>query len=420
MSGNGMIVGIDYSDEYTQISYYKKEMEKPKSVSLIHDEQKYQIPTVLGKNRNTGEWCIGAQALQMEALGEGTVIKKFVEGISLGRKFVLEEQEVTYVQVFQLYIEFLLKLVKDVSEGVASQRIVFTLENADKDMIELLKDSVQGLGISRDKAAVLCHSECFGLYMLNQPEELWANETVLYDFNQDHFKSYRMKAEKGRIPHVITIEEEDYSSKIFVKMLDSEKQMQKADQKFLEIIELGISSRIVSSVYLLGGGFARQWYEKSIASLCAKRRVFQGQNLYSLGACYSMKEQEKEVLLLCRGRTLINISLLIEHHGSNRHLLLSKAGTNWYHAGAKTECILDDIRTIQLTLTSPVNKGSRTISIDLEGFPYRPNKTTRIELVIAYQNEKQFMVIVKDKGFGELFKASDKVIKQIVNVDNYL
>ena len=52
------------------------------------------------------------------------------------------------------------------------------------------------------------------------------------------------------------------------------------------------------------------------------------------------------------------------------------------------------------------------VSISLDELPARPNKTTRIEVIVSFTAERCMTVRVVDKGFGELFPATGKVIRR--------
>ena len=99
---------------------------------------------------------------------------------------------------------------------------------------------------------------------------------------------------------------------------------------------------------------------------------------------------------------------------------MSKAGTNWYEAGARAEGILDDSKELRLKIVSSLSKSEKEIVIDLRGFPPRPNKTTRIEIVLAYRNDRQCIVVVKDLGFGDFFKSSEEMVKRVIDIEDYL
>ena len=192
------------------------------------------------------------------------------------------------------------------------------------------------------------------------------------------------------------------------------------------MIQNDFKSHIVSAVFLTGIGFYEEdWIDKSLPVLCNKRRVFKGHNLFVKGACYGIMEKMQLInssnyLFRCTGRTYVNIGIMVEHGDRELQLNCSKAGVSWYEAGAIVDCILDNTKAVVLVVTNPITKFSKNITMDLSEFPDRPNKTTRVEITIAYKNEYQCSVLVKDKGFGELFESSGKCVRNNINIEEYV
>ena len=56
------------------------------------------------------------------------------------------------------------------------------------------------------------------------------------------------------------------------------------------------------------------------------------------------------------------------------------------------------------------------VKILLEGFPERPNKTTKIRVAVGFLDEKTMVVKLTDQGFGELFPKTDAVVRQEVTL----
>ncbi|MFQ9208181.1 MAG: DUF5716 family protein [Clostridium fessum] len=56
------------------------------------------------------------------------------------------------------------------------------------------------------------------------------------------------------------------------------------------------------------------------------------------------------------------------------------------------------------------------MKIPLEGFPKRPDRTTRIEMAFGCTGEDTMIVMIRDLGFGELFPATNRMIKQEVSL----
>jgi len=245
---------------------------------------------------------------------------------------------------------------------------------------------------------------------------------ALFDYNKDQFIYRKMRTIKNTKPKTISVDEEDYSEVMHYSLLSDESGKNIADRKFFQIIQENFRKSVISSVFLTGSGFYEEWAKESLPELCSKRKVFKGYNLYVKGSTYSAMKRYKnlndiEYLFDCVGRTKVNINLLIVHDGRNMALSLSKAGKNWYEAGAQTECILDEISRIQVVFEEPISMMSKIYAIELPSFE-RPNKTTRIRISLAYTDDINCVVKIEDLGFGEFFKSTGFSVTKEINIED--
>ena len=126
----------------------------------------------------------------------------------------------------------------------------------------------------------------------------------------------------------------------------------------------------------------------------------------------TLPESAFPYLCICEGRLASTISLYALQDGKNEQLILASAGSNWYESKASAEFILDDVHTLELMVTPFATQRVETISLSLDELPARPNKTTRIQLIVSFSSESRVTVRVIDKGFGEIFPASGIVIRK--------
>jgi len=408
---NIISLGIDFSNDFAQMAIIVEGENEPKSISVRSDEDNFLIPTAIFKDENTNTFYIGEDAIFHSQNKEG-LIKNI-----LTKSLENEENEL----LIQIYIKKMLEIVQRNYDFLEDMEIVVTVENADKEHIELITNALVKNDIKNKKIRVISHSEAFIYYTVNQKKELWLNDTLLFDFDEKHFTYRRLNENKNRNPKIITVTEEDLSMDIPFYLLSSEDGKKKADKKFLEIIQQELRKHIVSTVYLTGIGFYEEWSRESLTEILKKRRVFKGYNLFVKGAAYSaLKRYNKivkiEHLFNCEGRTKASIGLLIEDHGKNRVITLSKAGTNWYEAGAMTECIVDNVDKVQFVINTLADNFTHNVMVDLKDFPKRPNKTTRIKINLAFRDDDKFDIQIKDLGFGEFFKSSEKIIKRTISI----
>ena len=173
-----------------------------------------------------------------------------------------------------------------------------------------------------------------------------------------------------------------------------------------------LQKKVITSVYLTGEGFtSADWAPEFVRKLCNKRKVFLGQHLFADGAAFiaydsTLPQSNYPYICLCEGRLASTISLYAVRGGKNEPLTLASAGSNWYEAKASALFILDDVHTLEILVTSFATQRVETISLSLAELPARPNKTTRIEVIVSFSSENHVTVRAIDRGFGELFPAS--------------
>ena len=77
---------------------------------------------------------------------------------------------------------------------------------------------------------------------------------------------------------------------------------------------------------------------------------------------------------------------------------------------------LDGQDEVEFSIAHLDSKKKKTVKVPLTGFPDRPAKTTRIELNVGFKDENTIAMVIRDKGFGELFPASGAVVRQEVTL----
>ena len=68
-------VGIDFCNDFSQVSYFNFTDNEPVSVDYSGLESKYNIPTVVSKTIGKDEWFSGDEARKSATLGEAVLIE---------------------------------------------------------------------------------------------------------------------------------------------------------------------------------------------------------------------------------------------------------------------------------------------------------------------------------------------------------
>lgn len=426
MISDRILIGYDLGNRYSQISYCLCGGEAPETLSVVAGSENYNIPTVLCKRKGVSQWFFGKEACKYTEENDGTLVENLVELAKAGEKLLIEGEEFDPVALLTLFIKRSLSLLSGIGSMDKIEGIMFTCNELDRGMVETLSRVSAGLGLKTRNISFQGHVESVYFYNIYQPAELWNQQVLVCDYQEDGIKVYRMECNKRTTPIVAFIDDEMHPFRSPLSIPEEEylraDVYRDMDQKFLNIMEEVCDSRLISSVYLLGDGFQGDWLEDSLKFLCRNRRVFQGNNLFSKGACYSVMEKYsasetgKSYVFLGNEKLKANIGMKVLRRGMDSYLALLDAGTNWFEARREIDFLLEseDFFTIMIT---PLNgKDVRLVKISLEGLPQRPEGVTRLHMVIEMTGENQIQFTVEDLGFGEIFPASHQVWEENLEV----
>ncbi|MDE5782305.1 MAG: hypothetical protein K2I03_12650 [Lachnospiraceae bacterium] len=425
MEKNVLVAAIDFSEDFSQICYFDGFMREPESMSTIYNDKRYLIPSVIWFDDDGKRVCYGDEAVKCGKSDKGMMIENLIELFDKKETVSVNGTEYESGQLIEKYFSHMFKLIRENKDMGKPRYVAVTIENQEERMISLLYDILKQEGFPKENVCVISHGEAFLYYGLSREKELFANDVVMFDYNRTYFKYRRFNIVRNRHPQIIDTVEKDFTKDMPYSLMESEEGRKNADSILSEFVKAEFRTHVVSTVYLAGSGFYEEWMQQSMPFICSRRRVFKGYNLFVKGACYAAMEKAgcaeyKDMIFKCGGRTGADIKLVVKHNGSDKELTLSKAGTNWYEAGAKTDCIADGDTEVRFIIDSPISGISRNVSVDLSGFPKRPPKTTRIGITVGYQEENKCVLCVEDKGFGDFFKSSGVVNRKVVDIKEYL
>ena len=188
----------------------------------------------------------------------------------------------------------------------------------------------------------------------------------------------------------------------------------------MTILQRAFENQIVSTVYLVGEGFEGGWMKDSLTFLCRNRRAFLGNNLYSKGACYAgfVREYNDDWKCIYMGENEMkfNLSLKVRDKGSLAFYTLISAGKNWFETKGECDVILAGNAEIDFWKQLPSSREAMIEKIALTDFPKRPDRTTRIHILATPIANDKIEVEIRDLGFGEIFKSTNKVWKYIITM----
>ena len=258
-----------------------------------------------------------------------------------------------------------------------------------------------------------------------QDTALWTRDVLLLDFSEEHLKSFRMECNKNTTPIVAFIDPGSYLSFKTADITDliiNSDEARYADRELNKLLDEICEGRTFSSVYFIGDNFRQEIFGDTVRNMCKRGRVFEGNNLYSKGAAFSAKDKLKKTELseshvfLGNDKLKANVGLNVLKRGEPGYLALLDAGVNWFEATGACEVILDKGNKISFVITPLTGKNPEIVDITLSDLPKRPPRTSRVRVEVSMLSEMRMQVIVKDMGFGELFKASDTTWKEVIGL----
>ena len=407
---DGLVIGIDISDTYTRIT-------------LLEPEKSWMVPTVICNKKESEEWFVGEEAYGCTLAGEGVIVDKLLN--LAGRSGTATIGGVKY-EGAELLAKFFAKLLEYPRKeaGTASlAQVAISLEKPDGNLLKILMRCMELAGVDRSLVHVLSRTESFVYYVMSQKRDVWSNQVGMFSLENENLAYYELKAQRGLRQMTVVAERESQEESFNLNVLDTPSGARLADRILCSCGERLLQKKIFSSIFLTGKGFARtDWAPEFMKQICNRRRVFVETALFAKGAAMKAEEYLNEsdspsFVCLCEGKLWSTVSMEVMKRDAKSELVLASAGESWYEARSVVEVIPDGEREITFMITPQQEpKKKRQVKVTLDGFPERPNKTTKIRVAVGFLDEKTMVVKFTDQGFGELFPKTDAVVRQEVTL----
>lgn len=411
-------VGMELSDESAQISFFMPDSEQPETLSTIAGKEQFRVPAVVAKVSGKDQWLYGQEALERAQKGEAVLVKDLIFLAEQRLPVVVEALEYDPADLLGLFMKRFLFLLNTIISTDKIQAVQITVKELSPNLLESLEQAVTMLHLPKAVFYYATYKESFFQYMLHQEKILWNQEVLLFSYGKDGLQTNRLYMNRHTEPVVTFIDEEIFPGMRQIDLSKAQNREQEAkalDQVFLDISKKMCEERSVSTVYLLGDGFDKEWCRESLRYLCHNRRVFQGDNLYSKGACYGALEKilpsvlMQSYVYLSDDKLKANLGMQVMRQGQEVYMALLDAGTSWYEAKLDCDFILENDNILPIIVTPIDGKNIKVADISLEGMAVRGNKTNRIHMEVYMKDERTVNVCVKDMGFGELYPSSGQV-----------
>ena len=378
------LIGIQISAEGAQVTWYDRSLEEPQTLSL------------------PGEGEDGLISVPADAW----------KGALRGGRFGM--------QSLGKYLTRLIGMVPG-SPSTQTLRVCVTVPNLTQEIGEHLIACLEEMGIERKNLFLQDWRTSFYYYVVSMKKELWSGDVAFIRVRNMQMEGSILHIDRTVRPWVVTIQETasaDVSDRARGKRSEEDWNKER-DRIFYEFLGKLFERRNVTTSYLYGKYFDRSWAERSFQYLTFRRHAFQGQNLFSKGACYSLMirlglRQIPDMLFMGVDMVNHNIGMRLRVKGREQYQVLIPAGVNWYEAHSRIEMIPDGESSVTI-LTTPM-EGGETVGrvLRLDHFPDRKNRATRLRMTIYFSSAHRCEIEVEDLGFGGITPSSGRVWKRQV------
>ncbi len=298
--------------------------------------------------------------------------------------------------------------------------IVVTLSsNNISDTISALRRSLKE-AYPDTKLNFITRGESCAHYSLNQKKELRVNDVAFFDLSDTGLIYNRLHVSHIAGKAIAAVESRDCSSIVNLGLLENEEIGSALDESFKSLISELFEKQHISTVYLTGNGFVNEeWAKESLNMLCNKRRVFKGQSLYAIGACYfaawGFFEVNDDYRLICEGRTAYETCMEVVYKEEKKEAVLVPAGKLWHEVdNTAIEGILSGDAKLMIIRRYALSREVKREEMILSDLKNYEDRKLRLGINVYMANDKELCVSVEDLGFGEFAPKSGIKIEKIL------
>lgn len=401
---NSVIIGLEIENDMGQVSYCHRDMDEPVTLTREGGEKSFRLPIAAFKYKGGNRFLFGEAGYQEYLAGVCLCVDNYLEALMEDRNILVDGMEYEPLQILKSYVSYLIKRVEKECELPIEAVALCTVEY-NKKFLDIIKRIMKNL-LPDAQLLFMSKEDCFAYYAMSMKEELHRNYVGVFEYEKDCLKFFRLEQKKDRTGKIIYVAGRD----IHIEVMGED-----TDRKMTEFAVDCLQKDIYSAVYLTGKEFEGADYKNFVSYVCDRRRVFLGQNLFSKGACYGAYDLINgkffaNQLILDGNRVLWNVDIEFMDHGIPKAYRVVHGGNSWYQEESETDFIVRGAAGLKLYFTPVLNGQVKSCTIELNGFPKRPDGATRIGVAVHFNNEDTMQVSVRDKGFGQMFAASDLCI----------
>ncbi len=424
-------IGYDLGAGYGEISVFTEQDLNPVTLLSRKDATVFHFPCMLVKYK--GRFYAGFEALSI-AGEEGAIVFEDLLELAMNQATVVADgQRFETEYLLGLFLKLSLQLPDAYGKVEKAGGIMFTTY-IDEDpalqarVYEVLTKATSQIFSKRTRLYLQTRSESIFYFLMHQDVSLYREDTLLCDYQKDYLKSYYLQKHGARAPFAVTVTRTDYPDMVLMPQRAEELAVatreDHLDETFRQVIMDLESKYDFGLSYVIGDGFKGNWMDQSLLRLCEHGRVFQGNNLYSLGACYCLRQfvEPSPVLenyiYFSKQDIHFDIGLYCRSQGMAGGSARPEYMAVFEQGSAYTECkrtlylLPEGENELVIEAKRVTEAMPRSLTVDLKAFPHREAGLSKLKVTLEFSDYCTMQVTVEDIGLGEVNPGSGKVLQE--------
>ena len=180
-----LIIGIDFGKEYSQICYYDRKAEEPRSLPVKVGSSQLEMPTCLCLRSDQKTWCAGLEAEYFAREKGGFLAGDLYEISTKNTPVAIGGEKLEPWEILAHFLHEMLRLlgIADVEKNIRSLSVA--VETLNTMQVENLQKACRELGIQEANTILLDYEESFYYYVMTQKIETWNRSVGWYSFENE-------------------------------------------------------------------------------------------------------------------------------------------------------------------------------------------------------------------------------------------
>lgn len=429
-------IGYDFGAGYGEVSVFTEGDLNPVTLLSRKDATVFHFPCMLVKYN--GRFYAGFEAAGLSGEAGAIAFEDLLDIAMKQSTIVADGQRFDTEELLTIFLKLTLTLPESYGKVEKAGGIMFTTY-IDEDpalqtrVYEVLCKACGRIFGKKTRVYLQTRSESIYYFLMHQEEGMLKEHTLVCDYQRDYLRTYYVKKHGIKPPYTVSVERMDYPD--MKRMAPPTEELGIAagirylDETFQQVVFDLEDKYTFGLTYLIGDGFKGGWMDRSLNRLCEHGRVFQGNNLYSLGACYCLRQIVEPTPLLeeyvylssqdipCDVGMYCSNQGVVREGSTQEYMELFTSGSAFETCKRTLYLIPEGERELVLEVQTLSEPERKKLIVDLSDFPQRKAGQTKLKVTLQFEDAQHLSVQVEDIGLGQVMPGSDKVIQQTFHLE---